>query len=343
MRGLWMMSVAAQLIFFSHIGTAASQTTQQKIFSLFGLMDEDYKAEVEPVMHAPAPNLLELALSLNLTTCVEQLRAARLDRVLNHEGWFTLFCPTDEAFAREKFYPGEDTMLDKMRMHVARGKFSSDMFENEITFKSLLSKRTIRINIYSNKQKTVTTANGRVVRDFDHVARNGRLHIIEDVMSSVYDRAGSVISEIDECCPQHSQLLELAKMSGMFDTLDQVDPVTLLAPVNAAWEAVQPDFVDQLKKDMKLLRQVLSAHVVTGTWYSAGLSAGDDLKAWSGDTIRVDRDEAGNISFNGARTTLMDVTAGNGAVHSVDTVIMPKSARLRLKKITRRRLNNKLQ
>ena len=53
---------------------------------------------------------------------VEQLRAAKIDRVLNHEGWFTLFCPTNEGFAREKFYPGEDTMLDKMRMHVARGK-----------------------------------------------------------------------------------------------------------------------------------------------------------------------------------------------------------------------------
>ncbi len=32
------------------------------------------------------------------------------------------------------------------------------------------------------------TANGRVIRELDHVARNGRLHIIDDVMSSVYDR-----------------------------------------------------------------------------------------------------------------------------------------------------------
>jgi uncharacterized surface protein with fasciclin (FAS1) repeats len=42
----------------------------------------------------------------------------------------------------------------------------------------------------------------------------------------------------------------------MFDTLDQVDPVTFLAPMNAAWEQVHPDFVDHLKKDIKLLRQV---------------------------------------------------------------------------------------
>jgi uncharacterized surface protein with fasciclin (FAS1) repeats len=71
--------------------------------------------------HTPSPNLLELAAQLNLTTCIENLQLAKVDRVLNHEGWFTLFCPTNEAFAREKIYPGEDTMVDKMRMHVARG------------------------------------------------------------------------------------------------------------------------------------------------------------------------------------------------------------------------------
>jgi len=42
----------------------------------------------------------------------------------------------------------------------------------------------------------------------------------------------------------------------MFEVLDEVDPVTFLAPVNAAWEQIHPDFVEQLKKDIKLLRQV---------------------------------------------------------------------------------------
>lgn len=311
---------------------ASSSSTPQQVFSLFG------EVGLEPVVttREPTPNLLELAAQLNLTTCIENLRLAKVDRVLNHEGWFTLFCPTNQAFAREKFYPGEDTMVDKMRMHVARGKFSSDLFENEMTFKSLLSKRTIRINQYTVKEKTMTTANGRAVGEVDYVARNGFLHIIDDVMSSVYDRAGTVISEIDECCPQHSQLLELVKTAGMFDTLDQVDPVTFLAPVNAAWDQIHPDFVDQLKKDIKLLRQVLSAHVITGTWYTAGLSDGDKLKSWSGDTVLVVKDSSGIFSFNGAQTTLVDVTAGNGAVHSVDAVIMPKTARMRFKRILRK-------
>ena len=34
------------------------------------------------------------------------------------------------------------------------------------------------------------------------------------IRPSVYDRAGSVISEIDECCPQHSVFLELVNEAG---------------------------------------------------------------------------------------------------------------------------------
>ena len=36
-------------------------------------------------------------------------------------GWFTLFCPTDEAFKQGNILPGDETLVQKMRLHVARG------------------------------------------------------------------------------------------------------------------------------------------------------------------------------------------------------------------------------
>ena len=51
----------------------------------------------------------------------------------------------------------------------------------------------------------------------DHEARNGVLHVIYDVMSSVYDRAGSVISEMDECCPENSEMIDIVKYAGKVD------------------------------------------------------------------------------------------------------------------------------
>jgi len=51
-------------------------------------------------------------------------------------------------------------------------------------------------------------------------------------MSAVYKREGSVISEIEECCPEHSDFLDIVKSSGLYSKLDQEGPVTLLAPNN---------------------------------------------------------------------------------------------------------------
>ena len=66
----------------------------------------------------------------------------------------------------------------------------------------------------------------------DHEARNGIIHIIGDVMSSVYKRAGSVVSELDECCPQHSDFIDLVRDSDAFEKLNSEGPFTLLAPTN---------------------------------------------------------------------------------------------------------------
>jgi uncharacterized surface protein with fasciclin (FAS1) repeats len=274
-----------------------------------------------------APHLLQLATSLNLTTCVEKLQEVHLDRVLNHEGWFTVFCPTNEAFQYEKFYPGESTLTDKMRLHVGRGRVNSTQFKNEETFRSLLSKRDVRINVYPSKgeKASITTANGCPVVSVDHKARNGFIQVISKVMASVYKRDGSVISEIEECCPQHSFLIELFKLAGVYDALDQADTITFLAPVNSAFDRVHPDFLNHLKSNKPLLKKVLAGHIIPGTWYTAGLINGDKLKNWNGDLIPVEKTQTGEVRFNGAESSLTDVTAHNGVVHSISDLILSKS------------------
>jgi uncharacterized surface protein with fasciclin (FAS1) repeats len=101
------------------------------------------------------------------------------------QGHFTLFVPTDEAFAHEKKYPSEVGVADKLQFHVGLGRYMAKDIEDEATIKTLLHHRTIRFNIYPNKK---TTANGREIVSADHVATNGVIHVINRVMSSVYAR-----------------------------------------------------------------------------------------------------------------------------------------------------------
>ena len=44
--------------------------------------------------------------------------------------------------------------------------------------------------------------------------------------------------------------------------------------------------------------QVLSGHVIPGTWYTAGLSTGDKLQSWAGNYISVRKDARGHVRYS---------------------------------------------
>jgi len=270
------------------------------------------------------PDLVELGLSLNLTTCVEQLRAAGIDKTLSHEGPFTVFCPINDAFDRQGDYPGSAGMKEKMLQHVGKGLVTSDMFENELTLHSLLPGRKIRINVYTAGPFSTETVNGQAVLESDHLARNGVIHVLYSVMDSVYPLPGSVVGELQQCCPGTTQLLSFVHLSGLYQVMDQTEPVTLLAPSDAAWAKLGSAFLNHLDKNIPLLRQLLLAHMLQGTWYTVGLSRGDTIKTLAGTRVTVEKDKNGTVSYSGSLTSLADVAAGNGAIQVIEDVILPK-------------------
>jgi len=270
------------------------------------------------------PDLVQLGLSLNLTKCVEQLRAAGLDNRLTHEGPFTVFCPINDAFDRQADYPGSAGMKEKMLQHVGKGLVTSDMFENELVVNSLMPGEKIRINVYTAGPFSTETVNGQAVLESDHHARNGVIHVLYSVMDSVYPMPGSVVGELLQCCPGTTQLLSFVHLSGLYQVMDQTEPVTLLAPSDAAWAKLGSAFLNHLDQNIPLLRQVLLAHMLQGTWYTVGLSRGDTIKTLAGTRVTVEKDKNGTVSYSGSLTSLADVAAGNGAVQVVEDVLLPK-------------------
>jgi len=302
-----------------------STPTLQQLLLLVALVSLGNGFVLEgPEVSSTRPNLVQLALSLNLTTCVEQLRLAGIIKILNQEGPFTVFCPINDAFTRQAEYPGSAGMKEKMLQHVGAGNVTSDKFANELTMRSLLPGRKIRVNVYTAGPFSTETVNGQAVLESDHLASNGVLHILYSVMDSVYPRPGSVVGELHECCSGTNQLLAFIHLSGLYQVIDQTNPVTLLAPSDSAWARLSSAFLNHLDNDIPLLRQVLLAHVLPGTWYTVGLSRGDTIKSLSGSLVKVDKDRNGTVSYSGAVTSLADVTAGNGALHLIEDVLLPK-------------------
>lgn len=101
--------------------------------------------------------------------------------------------------------------------------------------------------------------------------------------------------------------------------------LTVFAPTNAAFSALPAGTVDNLLKPENKadLTAVLTYHVVSGTLKAADLKDGQKLKTVNGAELTVSIKD-GKVMIDGANVTAADLTAGNGVVHVLDAVVLPK-------------------
>lgn len=113
------------------------------------------------------------------------------------------------------------------------------------------------------------------------------------------------------------------KAAELVTTLQGKGPFTVFAPTDAAFAALQKDVDMLLKKESKpKLVKVLTHHVVAGTHLAASLKDGDELTTLEGAKLKVTLKD-GKVKIGGATVTKADVTASNGVIHIIDTVLMP--------------------
>jgi transforming growth factor-beta-induced protein len=109
------------------------------------------------------------------------------------------------------------------------------------------------------------------------------------------------------------------------DTLHDGGPFTVFAPTNAAFEAYLGDIgmtIDDVFADTSTLTALLQAHVVAGTDDSAMVMdmAGQSFTTLAGNELAVAVD-GDTVTVGGATITEYDLSADNGVVHVIDTVL----------------------
>jgi uncharacterized surface protein with fasciclin (FAS1) repeats len=121
----------------------------------------------------------------NMTTLKKSVHASGLDQVLSGKGPYTVFAPTDIAFAKldkgvldNLLKPENKTKLaDLLNHHVVEGK---------VNFKDL--KDGEKLKTVNGKQLVVhikdghTTVDGAIIQSHDVQATNGVIHSLETVM-----------------------------------------------------------------------------------------------------------------------------------------------------------------
>lgn len=93
-------------------------------------------------------NLVQLLKKKGYNSFANALKETRLDKVIDHEGHFTVFAPTDQAFNSPKAYPQDTNMHERVAYYIVRGLVKESMVKDELMVPSLLSKRRLRFNVY---------------------------------------------------------------------------------------------------------------------------------------------------------------------------------------------------
>merc|ERR1712011_1471 len=276
-------------------------------------------------------NIVEVLQKHKATTLVDLAVKAGLADTLIGDGPFTVFAPSNDAFAA---LPAElvDTLMQDTELlkkvllyHVVSGEVPSNAASNNIKLDSVEG-APLLVNLYlkSKYYNGFITINGKRVTNADNKADNGLVHFIDGVMMIPQGDLVDVLA----ADPRFSTLVTAVKEAGLVDTVKAADAFTIFAPTNEAFAKVPEDTLNSLLADKEALSAVLLRHVAPGYLYSKGIMWAE-LETAGGEMIASQVFRKGVVkvvsSNDGSRTVARvidtDITATNGVIHAIDTVI----------------------
>ncbi len=126
--------------------------------------------------------------------------------------------------------------------------------------------------------------------------------------------------------PSLSTLAGLVDAAGLADALRDTSRVlTVFAPSNAAFSALDADALDALRADPDALRPLLLAHVLDTRMLSGDVFGELTIESLAGSPLTLNADDDGVTVTDAQGTTATvtdaDLDAENGVVHVVDAVL----------------------
>jgi uncharacterized surface protein with fasciclin (FAS1) repeats len=111
--------------------------------------------------------------------------------------------------------------------------------------------------------------------------------------------------------------------AGFAKTLKETGPYTVFAPTNEAFTKLPPGVWEEITQDQVKLAKVLAYHVIPGKVTVSEVKPGN-VQTTEGSNVKLTSDN-GKVTVNEAIVTQSDLTADNGVIHAIDSVILPPS------------------
>lgn len=276
---------------------------------------------------ADSKDLVQTALNAGtFKTLAAALQAAGLVETLQSKCPFTVFAPTDEAFAKlpegtvAKLLKPENKqqLIAVLTYHVVPGKV---MAADVVKLNGAVTVNGQRVDIKVTDGKVVIDQAEVVTADIG--CSNGVIHIIDQVVLP----ATESIPATAERAGTFTTLLAAAKAAGLVEVLTTKGPLTVFAPTDEAFAKLPAGTVESLLKpeNQEMLAAILKFHVVPGRIYSNQVLSSKELKTVQGNSLLLTM-KNGNPAINGAALVATDIDAVNGVIHVIDAVMLPPAA-----------------
>jgi transforming growth factor-beta-induced protein len=271
-------------------------------------------------------NIVQTAVAAGkFTTLASLLTQSGLADTLSSGGPYTVFAPTDEAFAKVPKATLDALAADPAKLksvllyHVVSGNVgSADVVK-------LTSAKTL-----DGKSVAIKVSNGSVFIDAakvttpDVAATNGVIHIVDSVLMPAETAMAPTknIVQTAKAAGQFKTLTSLLTKAGLASTLQGKGPFTVFAPTDAAFAKVPKATLSALAADKAKLKAVLLYHVAKGNVTANKVVKLKSAKTLNGKPVSISV-SGSKVMVGGARVTTADIATTNGVIHVINKVLIP--------------------
>lgn len=257
----------------------------------------------------------------NFETLLAAAKAAGLAEALTKDGPFTVFAPTDNAFAKLPEGTVEALLNDVPKLKTI---LSYHVVPETLMAKDVVARGSLPTLLGQSAKVDVgegVMIGGAKVVQTDIACSNGVIHVVDSVMMP------ADIVDLAVGSGKFNTLVAAVKTAGLVETLKGDGPFTVFAPTDDAFAKLPSGTVESLLKpeNRDKLTAILTYHVVPGRVMASDVMKMKSAKTVQGQSLTIMADtKSGSVNVDGANVTQTDIQGLNGVIHVIDEVILPK-------------------
>lgn len=264
----------------------------------------------------------------SFNTLAAALKAAGLVETLQGKGPFTVFAPTDDAFAKIP----KETLASLLKPE-NRAKLTAILTYHVVPGK-VLAKDALKLSkagTVNGQQFAISVKEGKTfvnkaqIVKTDILCSNGVIHVIDGVILPNFEN----IVGTAKMAGKFNTLIAAVKAAGLAEALQSEGPFTVFAPTDDAFAALPEGILQDLLKpgNKDKLVSILTYHVVPGRVYSEDVVKLNRAATLAKSDVRI-RAKKGVVKIDESKIVKVDIDTSNGVIHVIDKVLIPHDLQL---------------